>query len=210
MIAPAPVPAGVLSLSGVAARRQQHAERQCLDLLLERGFELVYLPVLEYAAPGARGGYRFVDPTGRVVAVRTDFTPERPASSITVTDPSGLIALVGSVVSTQRGSPSLATSRKRPSWVKVTESGKAPTGTTSISRRLRVSRMATTPGSVTGLAAMAIASRPLETATLWRSAPYLEISMVPASFRSSRSRASSTSTRTSAPLVTNMRRDKGS
>ena len=75
MIAPAPVPAGVLSLSGAAARRQQQAERRCLDLLLERGFELVYLPVLEYAGPGASGGYRFVDPTGRVVAVRTDFTP---------------------------------------------------------------------------------------------------------------------------------------
>ncbi len=76
MIAPAPVPAGVLSLSGAAARRQQQAERLCLDLLLERGFELVYLPVLEYAGPGGTsGGYRFVDPTGRVVAVRTDFTP---------------------------------------------------------------------------------------------------------------------------------------
>jgi ATP phosphoribosyltransferase regulatory subunit len=75
VIAPAPVPAGVLSLSGAAARRQQQAERRCLDLLLERGFELVYLPVLEYAGPAASGGYRFVDPTGRVVAVRTDFTP---------------------------------------------------------------------------------------------------------------------------------------
>lgn len=75
MIAPAPVPAGVLSLSGAAARRQRHAEQRCLDFLLERGYELVYLPVLEYAAAGDRGGYRFVDPTGRLVAVRTDFTP---------------------------------------------------------------------------------------------------------------------------------------
>ena len=75
MIAPAPVPVGVLSLSGAAARRQRDAEQRCLDLLLERGFELVYLPVLEYAAAGGTGGYRFVDPTGRVVAVRTDFTP---------------------------------------------------------------------------------------------------------------------------------------
>lgn len=75
MIAPAPVPAGVLSLSGAAARRQQQAERRSLDLLLGRGFELVYLPVLEYAGTGGGGGYRFVDPTGRVVAVRTDFTP---------------------------------------------------------------------------------------------------------------------------------------
>lgn len=75
MIAPAPVPAGVLSLSGAAARRQQQAERRCLDLLQGRGFELVYLPVLEYAGPGSAPAYRFVDPTGRVVAVRTDFTP---------------------------------------------------------------------------------------------------------------------------------------
>lgn len=75
MIAPAPVPAGVLSLSGTAARRQHQAERRCLDLLQGRGFELVYLPVLEYAGTAATGGYRFVDPTGRVVAVRTDFTP---------------------------------------------------------------------------------------------------------------------------------------
>lgn len=75
MIAPAPVPAGVLSLSGAAARRQHLAERLCVDLLQERGFELVYLPVLEYAGPQPSGGYRFVDPTGRVVAVRSDFTP---------------------------------------------------------------------------------------------------------------------------------------
>lgn len=75
MIATAPVPAGVLSLSGAAARRQQEAERRCLDLLQGRGFELVYLPVLEYSGAASAPAYRFVDPTGRVVAVRTDFTP---------------------------------------------------------------------------------------------------------------------------------------
>jgi ATP phosphoribosyltransferase regulatory subunit len=75
VIAPASVPAGVLSLVGDAARRQRDAERRCLDLLLAQGFGLVHLPVLEYAPEEARTGYRFVDPSGRVVAVRSDFTP---------------------------------------------------------------------------------------------------------------------------------------
>ncbi len=75
MIAPARVPSGVLSLTGEAARRQRAAESGCLDLLLDRGFELVHLPVLEYGPEGGNGGYRFVDASGRLVVVRTDFTP---------------------------------------------------------------------------------------------------------------------------------------
>jgi ATP phosphoribosyltransferase regulatory subunit len=69
------IPSGVLALMGDAARRQREAEHRCLDLLLAEGFQLVLLPVLEYEqdAPGA--GYRFVDRSGQVVALRTDFTP---------------------------------------------------------------------------------------------------------------------------------------
>ncbi len=75
MIAPARVPAGVLSLTGEAARRQRAAESGSLDLLLARGFELLHLPVLEYGSEDGGAGYRFVDASGRLVVVRTDFTP---------------------------------------------------------------------------------------------------------------------------------------
>lgn len=69
------VPDGVLAMAGDALRRQREAERRCLALLEERGFEPVLLPVLEYDDAARSPGYRFVDPSGRVVALRTDFTP---------------------------------------------------------------------------------------------------------------------------------------
>jgi ATP phosphoribosyltransferase regulatory subunit len=65
----------VLSLVGEAVRRQRRVEERCLDLLAGEGFELVHLPVLEYAAGEGGKGYRFVDPSGHLVALRTDFTP---------------------------------------------------------------------------------------------------------------------------------------
>ncbi len=75
MNAPAAVPAGVLALVGDEVRRQRELERRCLDVLLAEGFEPVLLPVLEYAVEETAEGYRFVDPSGRLVQVRTDFTP---------------------------------------------------------------------------------------------------------------------------------------
>jgi ATP phosphoribosyltransferase regulatory subunit len=69
------IPSGVLALMGDAARRQREAERRCLDVLLAEGFQLVLLPVLEYELDGPGSGYRFVDSSGQVVALRTDFTP---------------------------------------------------------------------------------------------------------------------------------------
>jgi ATP phosphoribosyltransferase regulatory subunit HisZ len=73
--APSPVPSGVLALVGEQARRQREIEQRLLDRLLGRGFQLVHLPVLEYAHPDSTGGYRFVDQAGRLVGLRTDFTP---------------------------------------------------------------------------------------------------------------------------------------
>lgn len=70
------VPDGVLALAGDALRRQRQAEQRCLALLEESGFEPVHLPVLEYDDASRSRGYRFVEPSGRVVALRTDFTPQ--------------------------------------------------------------------------------------------------------------------------------------
>ncbi|MFZ5786190.1 MAG: ATP phosphoribosyltransferase regulatory subunit [Acidobacteriota bacterium] len=75
MNAPVAVPPGVLALAGERLRRQRETERRCLDLLRERGFEEVMLPVLEFADGSEGGGYRFVDRSGRLLALRTDFTP---------------------------------------------------------------------------------------------------------------------------------------
>lgn len=75
MNAPSPVPSGVLALVGEQARRQREVEQRLLDHLLGRGFQLVHLPVLEYAHPESTGGYRFVDQGGQLVGLRTDFTP---------------------------------------------------------------------------------------------------------------------------------------
>jgi len=69
------IPSGVLALMGDAARRQREAEQRCLELLLAEGFQLVLLPVLEYEQDSPGAGYRFVDRSGQVVALRTDFTP---------------------------------------------------------------------------------------------------------------------------------------
>ncbi len=75
MTAPAVVPSGVLSLVGGAVARQRRAERRCLARLARAGYEEVVLPVLEYAEESVGDGYRFVDRGGRVIALRTDFTP---------------------------------------------------------------------------------------------------------------------------------------
>lgn len=75
MNAPSPVPSGVLALVGEQARRQREVEQRLLDHLLGRGFQLVHLPVLEYVHPERAEGYRFVDLAGRLVGLRTDFTP---------------------------------------------------------------------------------------------------------------------------------------
>lgn len=75
MNAPGAVPSGVLALSGERLRRQREAERRCLDVLGAHGFEEVMLPVLEFADGLDGGGYRFVDRSGRLLALRTDFTP---------------------------------------------------------------------------------------------------------------------------------------
>lgn len=72
---PAVVPSGVLALVGGVVARQRQAERRCLELLAAAGYEEVVLPVLEYAEEAAGEGYRFVDRGGRVIALRTDFTP---------------------------------------------------------------------------------------------------------------------------------------
>jgi ATP phosphoribosyltransferase regulatory subunit len=69
------IPSGVLALMGEAVRRQRDAEQRCLDLLLADGCQLVLLPVLEYEQDRPGAGYRFVDRSGQVVALRTDFTP---------------------------------------------------------------------------------------------------------------------------------------
>jgi len=69
------VPTGVLTLSGEALRRQREAERRCVELLESEGFALIHLPVLEYADGEPAAGYRFVDRAGRLLALRTDFTP---------------------------------------------------------------------------------------------------------------------------------------
>ena len=74
MNAPA-IPSGVLALMGDAVRRQRAAEQSCLDVLIAEGFEPVLLPVLEYEQEGPGAGYRFVDRSGHVAALRTDFTP---------------------------------------------------------------------------------------------------------------------------------------
>ena len=74
MNAPA-IPSGVLALMGDAVRRQRVAEQRCLDELIAEGFEPVLLPVLEYEQEGPGAGYRFVDRSGHVAALRTDFTP---------------------------------------------------------------------------------------------------------------------------------------
>ena len=74
MNAPA-IPSGVLALTGDAVRRQRAAEQRCLDELIAEGFEPVLLPVLEYEQEGPGAGYRFVDRSGHVAALRTDFTP---------------------------------------------------------------------------------------------------------------------------------------
>lgn len=75
MNAPSPVPSGVLALVGDQARRQRETEQRLLDHLMGRGFQLVHLPILEYAHPESAEGYRFVDQAGRLVGLRTDFTP---------------------------------------------------------------------------------------------------------------------------------------
>jgi ATP phosphoribosyltransferase regulatory subunit len=69
------IPSGVLALMGDAVLRQREAEQRCLDVLLAEGFQLVLLPVLEYEQDQPGAGYRFVDRSGQVVALRTDFTP---------------------------------------------------------------------------------------------------------------------------------------
>lgn len=74
MNAPA-IPSGVLALMGDAVRRQRDAERRCLEEMLAEGYRLVLLPVLEYEQDRPGAGYRFVDRSGQVVALRTDFTP---------------------------------------------------------------------------------------------------------------------------------------
>ncbi len=70
-----PVPTGVLTLAGEALRRQREAEHACVELLEEEGFQLIHLPVLEYAEKEPGAGYRFVDSDGHLLALRTDFTP---------------------------------------------------------------------------------------------------------------------------------------
>lgn len=69
------VPSGVLALAGEPVRRQREAENRCLDLLAREGFQQVVLPILEVAEEAGAAGYRFVDGAGRVLALRTDFTP---------------------------------------------------------------------------------------------------------------------------------------
>ncbi len=75
MNAHSPVPSGVLALVGEAVRRQRDAEQRGLEVLTAAGFQQVLLPVLEFDEGSRAGGYRFVDGTGRLVALRTDFTP---------------------------------------------------------------------------------------------------------------------------------------
>ena len=75
MNAPSPVPSGALALVGEAALRQRRVERTCLERLQQQGYREVLLPVLEYATGASDGGYRFLDGDGRLLALRTDFTP---------------------------------------------------------------------------------------------------------------------------------------
>ncbi|MFH1176596.1 MAG: ATP phosphoribosyltransferase regulatory subunit [Acidobacteriota bacterium] len=75
MNVPAPIPAGVLALLGDAAQRQRQAEQRCLDLLVSQGFRLVMLPVLEFEQEEKGAGYRLIDRSGRVMALRTQVIP---------------------------------------------------------------------------------------------------------------------------------------
>jgi len=75
MNAPSPVPSGALALVGDVAQRQRRVERACLERLERAGYREVLLPVLEFAAGEERDGYRFLDGEGRLLALRTDFTP---------------------------------------------------------------------------------------------------------------------------------------
>ena len=69
------------------------------------------------------------------------------------------------------GSPSFATRTARPSGVKVSMSGSAPTVTTASSSP-SVLKNATLPLAVLGLASTATATTPFRTATLLTMAPY--------------------------------------
>lgn len=79
----AELPLGVVSLFGETARRRRALERRLVDLLEDRGYEEVILPVLDYIepyerllTPEARSElYRFSDRDGEPVALRSDFTP---------------------------------------------------------------------------------------------------------------------------------------
>lgn len=75
MNAPSPVPSGALALVGDIAHRQRRVERACLERLEQAGYREVLLPVLEFADGEERDGYRFLDGEGRLLALRTDFTP---------------------------------------------------------------------------------------------------------------------------------------
>jgi hypothetical protein len=103
----------------------------------------------------------------------------RVATSITLTLPTGSSALSPEGVGRGFGVPSLATRTRRPSGVNVTMSGSEPTTTGAPSCcRVRVSKNTTMPGTVlSGTLSIAIAARPLWTATLL-TAPKLATGML--------------------------------
>ena len=124
-------------------------------------------------------------------------------SSMIATEPSG------STVYSSFGSPSLATRSLRPSGVKTTLSGSAPT-VTAPSSSPSVSKNATWPGSVFVSATTPTATRPRSTATLVGSTPYALRSIANSFVGSSGSEASSTSRVSSALFVTKSRSLRGS
>ncbi len=134
-------------------------------------------------------------------------------TAITLTEPSG------STVTSSFGSPSLATSRVRPSGVKVNMSGRAPTRS-AFTDRPEVSKRTTQPSSVRSAASTATATTFPWTATELaappRSTTEPSAARTPAVSRSksfsgfSGSDTSRTSTTAAAALTTNRRWVRGS
>ena len=80
---PGGYPLGVRTMLPDEARRHRSRETVAVGALERRGFQEVILPLVDFEEPYVaalgpdvpRGGYRFVDRCGDLVAVRSDFTP---------------------------------------------------------------------------------------------------------------------------------------
>lgn len=76
-------PTGVRPLLVEETARRRAIESRFVEMLEERGFDEVLLPIIDYVEPyvqlrrgdAAKQSYRFVDREGDLVAIRSDFTP---------------------------------------------------------------------------------------------------------------------------------------